>query len=187
MKRLLSIITICAVVFLVSAPAVSARAAPRAAVVHIVRWGETLTGIARRYGTTVWAISRANGIANPSRIYAGQRLWIPGATTPAPGGCVYVVQFGDTLGGIALRHGTSASALASANGIANPNRIYVGQRLSVPCAPAPMPPARWHTVRWGETLSGIALRYGVSVWAIAHANGIANPSLIYTGQRLYIP
>ena len=52
--------------------------------VHIVRWGENLTSIARRYGTTVQAILAVNGLANPNRIYAGQRLIIPRGGAAAP-------------------------------------------------------------------------------------------------------
>ena len=100
--------------------------------VHIVRWGETLSGIAVRYGVSMWSIAHANRIANPSRIYAGQRLVIPGGGWPGPCGRVYIVRCGDTLSGIAWRYGTSVWAIANANGIANPNRIYAGQRLVVP-------------------------------------------------------
>jgi LysM repeat protein len=157
--------------------------------VHIVQWGETLSGIAVRYGATVGALAYANGIGNANRIYAGQRLLIPGATPYyAPSGRVYVVRYGDTLSGIAYRYGVSVNSLVRANGITNRNRIYGGQRLVIPYgAPAGPYHGRYHTVRYGQTLSGIAWRYGVSMWAIASANHLANPNVIYTGQRLYIP
>ncbi|MFN3333182.1 MAG: LysM peptidoglycan-binding domain-containing protein, partial [Caldilinea sp.] len=72
---------------------------------HIVRHGETLSGIAARYGTTVQAIMQANNIWNPNRIYAGQRLCIPGGG-PQPGpGCAcrtwHYVRHGETLSSIA--------------------------------------------------------------------------------------
>ena len=64
-------------------------------VVHIVRWGENLTGIASRYGTTIQVIAQANQIGNVNRIYAGQRLVIPVAWTPPPAtGRTYTVQRG---------------------------------------------------------------------------------------------
>jgi soluble lytic murein transglycosylase-like protein len=64
-----------------AAPAAPAAAAPK---VHIVRAGEHLTGIARSHGVTIAALAAANRISNPSRIYAGQRLTIPGtALAPA--------------------------------------------------------------------------------------------------------
>jgi putative chitinase len=101
-------------------------------VYHVVQWGENLTRIARRYGTTVWAIAQANGIWNVDYIRAGQVLWIPGYA-PSPGPWqIYIVQPGDTLSGIAWRFGTTVWAIAQANGIWNPHLIYIGQRLYIP-------------------------------------------------------
>jgi putative chitinase len=173
-------------------------AAPSGAIIHIVQWGETLSGIARRYGTTVYAITRANGIANPNRIYAGQRLYIPVGVAPPyyPGtpaycsGWYYTVRPGDTLSGIAYRSGVSVNALMRANYITNPNRIYAGQKLCIPGYGYPRPPTTcgfYYRVRYGDTLSGIAARYGVRVWSVVRANNLANPNVIYAGQRLYIP
>jgi LysM repeat protein len=114
------------------------------------------------------------------------------------GGTRHVVQRGETLFRIGLRYGVTVDALAHTNGIANPNRIYAGQVLiipdssaSVPSAPAAQPSAAssttTHMVQRGEHLSMIARHYGVSTAAIAQANGLANPSLIFAGQRLIIP
>lgn len=166
--------------------------------VHVVRAGENLFRIALRYGVTVDALARANGLSDASHIYVGQRLTIPGgnggAPAPAPSPdtpSVHVVQAGENLYRIALRYGVSYQALAAANGIANPNHIYVGQRLTIPGgatpSPQPSPSGQTYTVRRGDTLSAIALRYGVSMWALARANGISNPSFIYVGQVLRIP
>ena len=97
----------------------------------------------------------------------------------------YRVRWGDTLAKIARRYGVSMWSIARANGITNLNRIYAGQLLLIPCAAPPRPCV--HYVRWGDTLSNISWRYGVSVWAIARANGITNLNLIWRGQRLLIP
>ncbi len=59
-----------------AAPAASGR-------VHVVQYGENLTGIAQRYGVNVWTLAKANGMSNLNFVYAGQRLTIPGAA-PAP-------------------------------------------------------------------------------------------------------
>jgi LysM repeat protein len=150
-------------------------------VVHVVQWGDTLESIAARYGTTVWAISQANSLADPQWIYAGQRLTIP-STGAAASGNVYVVQAGDTLGGIAARYGTTVQAIAQANGIANVQFIYAGQRLSITGSSASA-----YTVRAGDTLEAIAARFGTTSWAIARANGLSDPSLIFIGQSLVIP
>jgi LysM repeat protein len=107
---------------------------------------------------------------------------------------VHTVQRGENLFRIALHYGTTYRALAAANGIANPNRIYVGQRLVIPGSgnaspPSSQPPAsgQSYVVRRGDTLSAIAVRFGVSMWTLAQVNGIRNPSLIYVGQVLRIP
>lgn len=122
------------------------------------------------------------------------------------GTLVYVVQRGDTLARIAQRFGVSLSVLAGVNQIANINQIEVGQLLVIPTAftvvpytlpvtvvtPPTYPPSvptsgRTHVVQRGENLYRIALRYGVSLSALASINGISNPNLIYVGQVLKIP
>lgn len=103
---------------------------------------------------------------------------------------VHIVQRGETLFRIALRYGTTVSAIASANGIYNINRIYVGQRLIIPAALHPRPPLQGTTiyiVGRGDYLAAIAARFGTSVSAIVAVNGIRNPNLIYVGQQLIIP
>jgi putative chitinase len=101
---------------------------------------------------------------------------------------IHIVQRGETLSSIAWRYGTTVHAIATANGIANPHLIYAGQRLAIPCGSTP-PPAggQLYVVRYGDTLSGIAYRFGVSAYAIARVNKLQNPNLIYVGQRLVIP
>ncbi len=120
-----------------------------AELVYTVRPGETLFRIAVRFGTTVRTLAEANGIANPSLIFAGQQIRIPGvaAVTPTsvPPTSVpqpttnYTVQRGDTLIRIALRLHTTVSALTRLNNLSSPNLIYVGQVLKVPDTTAPTP------------------------------------------------
>src|SRR3954468_4729251 len=115
---------------------------------YTIRSGDTLGSIASRYHTTVSALARANNIANPNVIYAGRTLQIPDGfdSTPAApvnlsgtgGTQTYTVRSGDTLSGIAARFGTSVAALAARKGSANPNMIYVGQRLTVGAGAAPV-------------------------------------------------
>jgi LysM repeat protein len=162
--------------------------------VYVVRRGDTLYSVARRYGTTVSAIMQANGLQNSNRIYVGQRLVVPtsGTAQPAATSGTYVVQRGDTLFSIASRHGVSVQALALANNIYNPNLIHSGQRLVIPGAGATAAPSTSssgsvHVVQRGENLYRIALRYGTTVQALASANNLSSTSLIYVGQRLVIP
>lgn len=131
--------------------------------VYVVRPGDTLTAIAWRFGTSVTAIARLNGLVNPSYIYVGQRLQIPGsepAPKPPTCGVWHVVQRGDTVSALALRYGTTVWAIVSANHLASANRIYVGQKLYIPCGASsrPAPPAdncsHITSPRHGSTVSG---------------------------------
>lgn len=108
--------------------------------VYVVRPGDTLGLIARKYNTTVYELARLNGIANVNIIYVGQRLLLPNCGGPIPPqppqppqpGRIYVVKPGDTLSQIAKICGINMWDLARYNGIANPNLIYVGQILKIP-------------------------------------------------------
>ena len=191
----------------------AALAAPEGSgeTVHIVQWGESLSMIAEQYGVTVEAIMAANGLEDPNYVYVGQKLVIPmghgpGSAGMGPsmpdhaggGGCTYyTVQWGDTLSGIAWQVGTTANALMQANSL-DSDFIYEGQKLCVPSAGGmsqrPSMPsmssgqeATYYTVRAGDTLAGIALRFGVTQTAIIQANNLPNASLIYVDQRLVIP
>jgi LysM repeat protein len=160
-----------------------------------------------RYGTSVDAIMAANGLGSANTVYAGQRLVIPGASgasssstpsssTTAATGATHTVQRGENLGRIAARYGVTLDGLMRANGLANANRIFVGQTLTIPsaggssaqAAAAPETAAGAATdtyvVAPGDTLGKIAQRFRTTAPALARLNGIANPSSIYVGQVL---
>ena len=126
-------------------------------VFHVVRPGENLTGLAVSYGTSVAAIVRANGLANPNWIEIGQQLRIQVAASASagrPGSSAsrtsqYVVRAGETLTGIARRHGTTVEALVRLNHLDRSNFIWVGQRIVVPAAGAVSgSQTGWSTVRF---------------------------------------
>lgn len=106
------------------------------------------------------------------------------APKPAPAN-TYTVKKGDTLSGIAARLGTTVAKLAKDNGIKNPNLIYPGQVLKL-SGSATAPAAVYHTVRKGETLSGIAVKYKTTVAKLVQLNSIKNPNLIYPNQKIRV-
>ena len=113
--------------------------------------------------------------------------------TPAPVAAgQHTVQAGENLFRIALRYNTTVSAIANANGIANPGLVYVGQVLTIPGAGS-QPTSTGATggttyvVQPGDNLFRIALRYNLGYLYLAQYNGIANPASIYVGQVLRIP
>ena len=109
---------------------------------------------------------------------------VSSAPIQVPATSTYTVRSGDTLSSIASKFGTSYQALASLNGISNPNLIYVGQVLRVNGSASNS--SVYYTVRAGDNLSAIASRYGTSYQSIASLNGLSNPNLIYAGQTLRI-
>lgn len=108
--------------------------------VYVIQRGDTLASIARRFGVTISQLVEANNIVNPNLIYANQQLIIPtngsgpAVTPPASSGgtTTHVVSAGETMYRIALRYGVTVQTIVQANGISNPNVIYVGQSLVIP-------------------------------------------------------
>lgn len=167
---------------------------------YTVKSGDTLSGIAAKLGTTTNSLSSLNHLSNPNLIYVGQVLRVNGQTSSASRASTsrptyvaagsYTVKSGDTLSGIAARYGTSYQQLASLNGISNPNEIYVGQSLRISRTSVSYQSRSYntsrggYTVQAGDTLSGIAARYGSNWTSLAAKNGIAKPYVIYAGQHL---
>jgi LysM repeat protein len=118
------------------------------------------------------------------------------------GGCPnpYTVQRGDWLYQIARKCGVSPQSIVAANPGINPNYVFPGQVLQIPGGGSAPPPSggqgnpppptgggRTYVVQRGDNLFRIALRFGVSLYALMQANGIANPNFIFVGQVLRIP
>ena len=108
---------------------------------HTVQPGETLSSIARRYGTTWQAIAQANGLVNPNQIYAGQQLKIgasssSGGTSGGSTGCRlrHTVKAGEWVWQIARTYGVSPYDILAANGLTvqTANTIYAGTVLCIP-------------------------------------------------------
>jgi LysM repeat protein len=126
---------------------------------HTVREGETYYSIARKHGTTVDALTKANPKVNPNRLGNGMKLALPGKKAAAP---------------------PPSKNLAYDYGLPAPVK-------PTPPPPAPKSTGGTHTVRSGESLGVIAKRNGISTAALQKANNLANPNALRVGQVLVIP
>ncbi len=138
---------------------------------HVVQVGESLSSIAASYGVTVSNLIRYNGITNPNIVRVGQTLRIPSATSRVAGGTPVA---------------PSSPATSPAQTVTVPKPLP----SVIDIAPTPTVQTsrgtRAYSVRAGDTLSSVAVRFGVSVSALKTRNGLANDT-IYVGQRLFIP
>ena len=153
--------------------------------IYIVSRGDTVKGLAARFGSTVDLILANNpDIKNVNLIYEGQRLtiYVSSPETPPPpppaDGQTYYVQRGDTLRKIASKFSTTVDEILKVNTqITNPNLIYVGQAITIPAG------ASTYIVQRGDTLRIIANRFGTTVETLLALNpNIKNANLIYVGQ-----
>lgn len=195
------------------APLVEAAPAPVPTATHTVVKGDNLWSIARKYGITIDELAAANQLAKTASLRLGQTLSVP-AKAAAPAAAAgeaantYAVVSGDTLGSIARKHGTTATALRTANNLKG-DALRIGQKLVIPgnalpvsgdtavpaVAASPAPAARpapragdgTHTVVPGDTLGSIARKHGVRVGDLATLNNITDPAKIRVGQSLRLP
>lgn len=192
--------TATAAVALVALPATAATAGERE---HTVHSGETVWGIAKRYGSTVESIVEANNLNARAVIHPGQRLTIPdaGGSSQLTAAATHRVVKGDTVWDLARRYGTTVDAIVAANGLGPAAMIRIGTVLTIPGATPGSAPnvatdtnlasfggtGGTYTVKAGDTMYDLAKRFGTTVTAIAQANGIKNPAVIRIGQSLTIP
>ena len=155
--------------------------------IYIVARGDTLKGLATRFGVTVDQLLGWNDtITNANVIYEGQRLTVyvstPPTTPPPSSGQTYYVKKGDTLRIIAAKFNTTVDAILKVNpNITNQNLIYVGQAITLPSG------LSTYVVQKGDTLRSIANRYGTTVEKLLGLNpSIKNANLIYVGQVIYL-
>lgn len=190
----------------IETPTEPAPAASKAT--HVVAKGDSLWTIAKKYGIGVEELAAANQLSKSATLRLGQKLNVPAKAAPAKASAQsdaansYEVKSGDSLGSIARKHGTTASALRTANNLSGDN-LRVGQKLVIPgnatppssvgsAAPVAAPSAPragsgTYTVSPGDTLGSIAKKHGVKVGDLATLNTITDPAKLRVGQVLKLP
>jgi len=186
----------------------SGRGSRSKVVRYKVRRGDTLSTIAAKYkGVTVAKLRKWNRMGRRSMIREGQRLKIytRGAPSRSSGSrgtktAYHRVKRGETLGGIAARNGTTSKQLMAWNGIKDPKRLKVGQKLRVSkkvASPAnttaidlsevaTKEATATHKLRKGETLYSVASRYGMTTKELMAVNDIRNPRRVRAGRKLKV-
>ena len=147
-----------------------------------VQSGDTLWGIARKFGITVDELKKANNLTS-NALSIGQLLYIPREETKEVETEVYTVKSGDTLYGIARKYNLSVEELKKLNNLSS-NNLSIGQKLIVSSSLSEQ--ENTYTVMKGDTLYGIANKFGVSVDAIKKLNNLTSNTLSI-GKVLRIP
>lgn len=169
-----------------------------AVLTHVVRRGETVSGIAKRYGVSTDLLMSANRVARARSLQIGTTLYIPVSGSALPESLIrepepaaraprtHIVRRGETLSGIAARYGVTQASVRAANNLPASGMIRAGQKLTI-AAGAPMRTVRSYVVRAGDTVGEIAERYNVSQSALIAENRLGRRATIRVGQRLRIP
>jgi LysM repeat protein len=169
---------------------------PAHAAGYVVRPGDSLTAIAARYHTSVQSLASANGIRNANLIPIGSLLRVPDQSGSSNG--FYRVRWGDTLSGISARFGVSIAQIRALNRLGTV--LLAGSRLRLCSACGAVGTSYWsaaaissgastsrYAVQPGDSLSAIAVRFGVSATTLMSLNGISNPNRIFVGSLLTLP
>ncbi len=161
---------------------------------YTIARGDTISGIAGKFGLDTYAILELNGLQANTLIYPGQKIKLGGSSTaPEPAapatpaaaaaGSVYTVKSGDTLGAIAARHGVKLSEVFGWNGLNLGSIIYPGQQIkigggteapapSAPAAPAPAAPAPVAPAATAPASGSYTIKSGDTLSGIAARNGV---------------
>lgn len=151
---------------------------------YIVKSGDSLWSIAKRYGVSIDDIKKANNLSS-NLLNIGQVLIIPSEEEPPEIGdfIVYTVSSGDNLYKIATKYNLTVDDLVNYNDLATTN-LSIGQQLLIPVQKTNE--TQTYIVKSGDTLYSIASKYGISVNTLKNYNNLTT-NVLNIGQKINIP
>lgn len=147
---------------------------------HTVVAGDTLSGIAKKYGLQLDDLVKWNDIEDPALIKVGQKIELSAHDeAPAPNGEEYKVAAGDTFSEIGQKYGVDYKLIMETNGYDDPTKLPAGATITIPY--------RSHVVESGDTFSEIGQKFGVKYQDVMKLNGYEDPTKLPVGVTLSIP
>ena len=155
--------------------------------VYLVEAGDSLFTIAQIFGISVEELAEANQIEDPSAIFPGQPLIIPGYEGLSGTLQFNQVQFGENLHSLSMRYGLPEDQLGRLNRVLNPHRLYSGQPFVYPERVGGMPTSRRITTLHGQSLLEVSAEIDSDSWNLTDGNGIEGRRWLVPGELMYTP
>ncbi len=153
---------------------------------HRVKRGETLSGIAERYRMSVKELRKLNRMSSKTTLKTGTKLKVKPAAKPKRRtfNGYHIVKKGETLSGIALKYNTTVSHIRQLNALSSKKTLKAGTKIRV--SSSAKASRKYHTVKRGETLSGIAARYSTTINRLRSLNSMTSRTTLNAGKKLRV-
>ncbi|WP_165000405.1 muramidase family protein [Anaerophilus nitritogenes] len=164
------------------------RSCPTGTISYVVKPGDSLYAIAKKYNTTVEYLVFLNGLKNPNNLQVGEGLCVPMMPNiSCPTGSYYTIKYGDTLYKIAKEYNISVNEIIRLNPYLNPYHLMVGQVICIPKKTISCPSGKLYTIEDGDTFFKIATKFDISYELLKTSNPNLDVDHLVVGEQICIP